>query len=106
MNKTFIVLSVLLIVGLGLMILSIGNLNQPLNSDCIGTEECFYKNPVCKTYNIEYKDCVSEGYTGGLLDNKEYYVCKDYGRMAKSCSDYYTWEEFSSEFLSQGENEQ
>lgn len=52
----------------------------------------------CKTYNIEGYECVREGYTGngllGMTDwDTEYYVCKDLGRVALSCIDYFDSEE-------------
>lgn len=48
----------------------------------------------CETYNIEnLEGCVREGYTGtgflGMTDwNTEYWVCEEYGRIAKSCSEW------------------
>lgn len=75
-------------------------LESSLSSVCEGTpEECYYQaGAVCKVYNIEGYDCVREGYTGkgflGLTDwDNEYYICKDLGRVARSCVDYYSYSE-------------
>lgn len=43
----------------------------------------------CKTYNTDGKECVREGMTGGFFDTGIYYVCKDYGRMRRSCIDHF-----------------
>lgn len=52
----------------------------------------------CKTYNIDGKDCIREGMTGGIMDTSIYYICKDYGRVQRSCIDWYdTKEEYYGE---------
>lgn len=61
---------------------------------CSGLGKCYCQSAPCKTYNIDFQNCVSEGYTGkgflGLTDfNTEYYICKDYGKVALRCVDYW-----------------
>ncbi len=62
----------------------------------------------CKRTNInEMKNCVREGYTGtGFLGMKdyhtEYYVCEGYGRVASSCSEYWTKEDFDKYMQERG----
>jgi len=52
----------------------------------------------CKTFNIDGKDCVREGMTGGFFNSRVYYVCKDYGRMALHCVDYFDNQEELNEY--------
>lgn len=57
----------------------------------------------CKHTNIQQmKNCVREGYTGtGFLGMKdydtEYYICEGYGRVALSCSEYWTKEDWDKD---------
>ena len=102
-NYTLLIVGLTLIgVVIGLVILDkfvISSFSPTLSSICLGTvEECYNQNRMCKTYNIEGKDCIRDGMTGGLFDDGVYYICKDYGKVAYNCIDYYSYEEFK-EFL-------
>ncbi len=70
-------------------------LNRPLNDyECSTAEECYNMAPACKTRNIDGKNCVRDGMTGGFFDNKIYYICEGFGKMTNGCVSYYSFEEW------------
>ena len=84
------------------------NVNRRLNElDCewgavcggVAALNCHCTEPPCKRSNVDDKDCISEGHTEkgflGFTDwNTVYYVCKDYGRIAWRCVEYWDKEEW------------
>jgi len=109
--KILDVIILIIVLGFGAYLIFVVDveeiLNPPLNAGCDTQEECYYRQgALCQTYNTDGKNCVREGYTGtgflGLTDfNQLYYVCEGFGRMARSCENYYTWEEFDKHINSQ-----
>lgn len=63
----------------------------------------------CKTYNIEGYECIREGHTGtgflGFSDlDTTYYVCKDLGRVALACKEYFKSQQEFDKFISSQQN--
>jgi len=71
------------------------SLMNPSKEDCVANPPMVSS---CEKYNIEeLNNCVREGYTGtgflGMTDfNTDYWVCEDYGRIARYCI---SWREAS-----------